>query len=521
MAQGETMKVTYTQGHGNKATGEAYNPNHNTLEKTRRGQPHIDEERLKDNVYMKMDENAKITTYRGGSGGFDSRKHELEMYDKKCGEGIEARNERYEKSGHKDRCRSINQIYSDIKTAPMESIWQIGNSKTEMDAKERTKILKEAFSETYMEIRKFGKDNFVPLDMALHRDETGDHIHFRGMFIAKDKFGFYVPNQTQALQNMGIQRPNPDKPRSRYNNELIGFTDKVREIFYQACEKRGIVINREVENPSRRHLEVLEFKCQEAEKEVQMQRQAAQRAQEALEKTLGNIQTLRDKIRALEASQAALEAKNNSLVEENRELKTENKELRNERNDLSIQVARISSEIGFIKQQKLEAEKQRDTAVKEKEKAVEKLEKIEEYQSGLYRQLASKSYKKYGTVPAQKEKKNIRGQVVQEARPECTIIATEDLKQLEELASYKVSVDYNRDTVSKIDRTIMSNDVIQDLKDKLEDMRIKNNELSLNLEKKTQEVEDRKQFLEERGLEDIYNAPKIEHEHEHYHHRRR
>lgn len=67
---------------------------------------------------------------------------------------------------------------------------------------------------------------------------------------------------------MGIQRPDPTTKEGKYNCPLITFSELIRQEFYDLCEKRGIVIDREVKNPSQKHLSVLEYKCKRMEEVV-------------------------------------------------------------------------------------------------------------------------------------------------------------------------------------------------------------------------------------------------------------
>ena len=253
-------KATFTQRRGSRDKG-AYNANHNTLEATRKGQSHIDEERMHLNKYIRFDRNGRPHMSQGGNGGFNATQHERERYEELYAEGLEARNQRYAASRHKERCRTMSEVYQDLKTAPLESIWQVGNSHSNMSREEMRDALVAAWNLTYRELREKYGANMVPLDAALHMDEKVCHIHHRVTLGAVDEYGHFMPNQTAALEAMGFERPDPTKPRSRYNNALIAFTDSIREIFYQNCERCGLEIDREVQNYSKRQVEILELKC--------------------------------------------------------------------------------------------------------------------------------------------------------------------------------------------------------------------------------------------------------------------
>lgn len=197
----------------------------------------------------------------------------------------------------------MRQVYRDPKTAPMETIFQLGKKGSETDEQTRTQVMVGAWGDVLQHLHQQYGANLIPLDAALHRDETADHIHFRYTLGAVDKFGHFMLNQNQALEAMGF-RPDPSKPRGRFNNPLVAFTDEVRETFYQACERRGVEIDREVTSGSRRQLELLDQKRSGLERELAATQEAAQRAKQSLD--------------AMEAKQllAEMEAEEASLAAE-------------------------------------------------------------------------------------------------------------------------------------------------------------------------------------------------------------
>lgn len=489
-------KATFTQRRGSKDKG-AYNANHNTLEATRKGQSHIDEERMHLNKYIRFDRNGRPHMSQGGNGGFNATQHERERYEELYAEGLEARNQRYTASRHKERCRTMSEVYQDLKTAPLESIWQVGNSHSNMSREEMRDALVAAWNLTYRELREKYGANMVPLDAALHMDEKVCHIHHRVTLGAVDEYGHFMPNQTAALEAMGFERPDPTKPRSRYNNALIAFTDSIREIFYQNCERCGLEIDREVQNYSKRQVEILELKCDkfreemaEAKRQAEIQQEAAKQAEIVLGQTQQSIKELNAKITQLTA--------------ENTGLKVENEALKNQLADLRQQIT--------------DTKKLQDKAEQDRADAVKKLEDIENYQKGLFRQWQSRKIREYGTLPAEKEKKNWRGQVTQAAMPARTIVATEDLERMKTQAQYNVMVDYNKDTVSKIEKTLSTDDVIQALKAQVEQQQTRINELEQQSGKQQLTISNHEYFLERKGLTAEFEAPAHVQEHTHHHH---
>ena len=258
------MKATVRNGRAT-ASGKVYNANHNTKTETRNQERHIDHERTEQNINLQFTAEGRVRR----CGSFDAKAFELSRYEQLYKEGQEAKNARYIADGHPERCKSVATIYANRRTAPLETILQIGSRDTDIDPKERREMLIGAAAELISNMQQRWGDNLHLLDLSLHLDEDGaPHIHTRMTFSALDKFGHRVPNQAQAFEAMGIQRPDPTTKEGKYNCPLITFSELIRQEFYDLCEKRGIVIDREVKNPSQKHLSVLEYKCKKMEEVV-------------------------------------------------------------------------------------------------------------------------------------------------------------------------------------------------------------------------------------------------------------
>ncbi len=252
------MAIKATARSGRAGKFGVYNANHNTLEATRSQESHIDHERTINNRYAYWDEQGKVHN----SPSFNAKEQEQKMYEHFFNEGIAARNQRYINNRHAERCKTVEDFLKDAKTAPFETIFQIDKKGSTVASPEQ---LWKIASQTVLAMAKQSGGHFQPLNFALHVDETTGHVHCRAVFMAKDKEGNWMPGQNAALKEMGFERPNPDKPLNRYNNPLISFSDALRNDFYDRCEREGIEIDRTVKNPSKRHLEALEYKHQELE----------------------------------------------------------------------------------------------------------------------------------------------------------------------------------------------------------------------------------------------------------------
>ena len=299
------MKATVRNGRAT-ASGKVYNANHNTKAETRAQERHIDHERTEQNINLQFTAEGRVRR----CGSFDAKAFELSRYEQLYGQGQEAKNARYIADGHPERCKSVADIYASRRTAPLETIIQLGSQDTDIDPQERKEKLMAATAELIDGLQKRWGDNLHLLDLAIHLDEGVPHCHLRMTFSALDKFGQRVPNQAQAFEAMGIQRPDPTAKEGKYNCPLITFSEILRTEFYDLCEKRGIVIDREVKNPSQKHLSVLEYKCQQLEATAAEQAQAIQAAQAEIEEVRAERDTLRDQNSVSRTIQESLERPN-------------------------------------------------------------------------------------------------------------------------------------------------------------------------------------------------------------------
>lgn len=260
-------KATYHCGRTTKA-GKVYNANHNTRTETRNGQNHIDHERTERNLLYRI-ENNKLIPCRS----YDCIEFEKKRYSELFGDSLKAKNERYIKQRHKERCRDIDDLYRDSKKCPFEMILQVGKANDDMTFEEKVELSKKINIDFVREMHRRYGTNFVPLDLSGHLDEASPHWHYRATFIYKGKDGLEA-NQAKAFEELGIERPDMTKPVGKHNNPLMTFTEQARELYYEICERYGFEIDREVKNPSQKHKETLEYKCEVLEKEVQAKDQA-------------------------------------------------------------------------------------------------------------------------------------------------------------------------------------------------------------------------------------------------------
>lgn len=264
MANG--TKATERNSRANK-DGTVHNANHNFLQATRDAQEHINHDLTEFNILYKIDEQGHWEKCKS----FDANHYELIRYSNLFGPGIDARNERNRKEGHIERNKSVEDVYRNKNTAPMETILQISNTRDLRDGIYTTDELTEKLDKVAKKVikdfqKKHGK-NIEILDYALHVDEGVPHVHLRYCFKARDKFGYEVLNQSQALKEMGYTFDG--EKSTKYNNALISFTDDLREQFYTECERNGIEIDREVVSLSHRQMVMAQYKFRQLQKDIE------------------------------------------------------------------------------------------------------------------------------------------------------------------------------------------------------------------------------------------------------------
>lgn len=487
-SNGKTTKATM---HNKRSKGgKAFNANHNTLECTREMQSHIDQTKFHENVYYRFTPGKKPERIPGGSGGFDATKHEKKIYKQLFEKGLEERNQRYIKNRNKKRCREIKDLYQDPKTAPMETIFQVSNSRSDvLTREEKRRIAEEAWKKTVNIMFSSYKDNMIPLDAALHMEEQTPHIHFRCVFVTADENGTLMPNQTQALEEMGFQ----SGKRTRYDNALIRFTDHVREVFYQECEKLGLEIDREVISPSKRQKDVLEYQVEQLSKEKDSK-------QEELDQVNARLESVTRSLERSEAREKELKQLNNQLQNQVAQLNQEKALSEDQIHDLDVQIIELNRQNAVLRHQTEELERKVQDDQKKAEQVENRLMMAEEYQDRIFgKNNIQRQVKIYEEIAAQPKKTGIGGKIKAPGQPRKYVVDADQHDELVKIAQYNVNRDYGSKTFVSFKRELETNDV-QALKDKIESQDMQINDLEQKLGKANRQLDDHEYYLEQRGL---------------------
>lgn len=216
---------------------------------------------------------------------------ERNFYNQEFGAGLDAKNARYIKQRHSEKCRTIDDMRRDPKQCPEETILQVG--------KHGQDIPPEVIKSILLDYVKWEQEQFPlvkTLDYYIHFDEPDaqPHMHRRRVYIGTDKDGNAIPSQNKALKAMGIPLPNPEKPEGRYNNRKIEFDKICRTKFIDICQSYGLTIEVEPQEKSRSGLSLVELKTRTEQEKL--------------------VQVLTDKEQAEKALQALEQAKNDAIV---------------------------------------------------------------------------------------------------------------------------------------------------------------------------------------------------------------
>lgn len=278
------MRATIHNGRTGK--DGAYNTKHNDRQFDIKNAEHIDPERVKNNRYWNWTGNPE-TTFEAAEAAF---------YEKHIKRHLDAQNARYRAQRHAERAKTMDEYRKSPQTCPEEVILQIGKMGDTIPADMMARIIQEQIN---WEQQQF--PGVKVLDVALHMDEQGaPHIHERRAWIYTNKDGNLAISQNKALEQMGVELPNPNRPRGRFNNRKQTFSRMCREHLLQICREHGLEIEEIPQEKSRSGLSHVAYMTrQEEEKaaDAEHRRQFSERAAESAEK---RAESARDAARSYE-----------------------------------------------------------------------------------------------------------------------------------------------------------------------------------------------------------------------------
>ena len=342
---------------------------------------HIDENKSKNNYYWMIYNECK-----------SFEECEKEFYKNKFLFSLESINEKHIKSRHKERIKTMDDYRTSPKTCPEETLYYIGDKSNTVD----TNVLQEIIlKQLEWESEQF--PDVVYLNIAIHRDEEGaDHIHARKVYIAPDEDGFPIVNQTKALANMGIERPDTSKPSSKFNNAKMTYTKLVREHFIELCKEYGLEIETEPKEKSKTGYSLEEYKLNDTKSKLEEIKEKQRLYQEKLdnqEETFLNktdakekeFQALQDKLEAqdrankdlqssLDAREERLNARESDLTKRDRELQVKQKECDTKQSE-ALQTKKKYDSLTELREKDLKAVQNKLKALEEAKSRLEEKEK--------------------------------------------------------------------------------------------------------------------------------------------------
>ena len=281
-----------TRHNGRAGTHGTYNPKHNDRSFNLANSEHIDPERAKGNIYWDCFHGFRsaLDPQDPDDLGATFSEVERQFYESRYSNFVESQNERNAKIRHTERNRSIPDLLSSRKTCPEETIYQFGTLDEHALAEDLLNIVTEFIEEFKA---KFG-DHVHVLDWALHLDESTPHIHERHVFDCENKYGEVAPQQEKALEALGFELPDPDKPLSRRNNRKITFDAACRKMLFEIAKRHGLDLEEEAEYGNRKYLEKQDFILAKQKEQLAVQ----QNKLDKLTLKVNDMQTLIDEVSA-------------------------------------------------------------------------------------------------------------------------------------------------------------------------------------------------------------------------------
>lgn len=253
---------------GRTSNGKAYSLKHNARNFDISNSEHIDQERSKQNIYYTFDSTGRMQRVEN----FNLEEQETKLYEEFFGKHLKAQNEKYKAKRQYGYMKTVEDYLKSSKTAPQEMLLQIYKAERDVDGNFKKPTVQQ-LEDTQEFVKQFIKNhqrnfpNIKFLDVSIHMDEASVHAHVRCCYPAKDRNGRNVESINKCLQQMGIERPNPNKPVGRNNNAKQTYTAACRSMGQEILKLLGHEIETEPRDASQSGLTQLEYKTRQERKE--------------------------------------------------------------------------------------------------------------------------------------------------------------------------------------------------------------------------------------------------------------
>lgn len=254
---------------GRRQNGHTYSPRHNDRNFTAEAK-NIDRSKTSHNIEWCWD----------GASNFDES--ELHFYKERYQTQLDITNAKYERNGHKENIKKMNDWRKSQSHCPEEELLYYGS----MNNTVSVKILKECFDDYLKALNEWNDthgQHMHILDWALHQDERGaPHIHLRRVWDYMDT-GRYQLGQDKALEFAGVALPNPHQKKGRFNNRKQTFDKMMRDKWISIGREHGIEIET-TPQPQQKVGKSLDKYIQNQEKEREQENNKIKKEREKLEK---------------------------------------------------------------------------------------------------------------------------------------------------------------------------------------------------------------------------------------------
>ena len=279
---------------------------------------------------------------------FEQDRYEQAVYEQYFRPYLDSRNAKAEEGRHKERVQTMQQFRQNRKACPEEQQFIIGNVNNPTDPETLWAIYLE-----YAEWHKQTFPNVMLLNAYLHVDEpnAAPHVQQRQVWTAHEE-DMLIINQSKALEEMGIERPFPDKEVSKTNNAKVTYSKMCRAKQIEIARAHGLDIEDNPRQPSENGKTLLQLK----------------------------MQTMQAENEGLKSENAELKDENAELKDENAELQGQVRELSERVNDLTERAEKLSlsEDKGFMESktayQRRQALHTREQLADEREKRLDKRE---------------------------------------------------------------------------------------------------------------------------------------------------
>ena len=84
-------------------------------------------------------------------------------------------------------------------------------------------------------------------------------MYKRQVFDCENQYGEIAPQQEKALEALGFELPEPEKPVGRKNNRKMTFDSACRVLLFDVAKKHGLQLEEEPEYGGRAYLEKQDY----------------------------------------------------------------------------------------------------------------------------------------------------------------------------------------------------------------------------------------------------------------------